>query len=484
MSEYQTVVGVEVHVELCTRTKLFCGCSTAFGGEPNTQTCPVCAGLPGALPVLNRRVVEFALRTGLALGCAVAPVTAFDRKHYFYPDLPKGYQTSQLFLPICRNGTLEIPAEGGGRKPVRIRQIHIEEDAGKLVHREQTGDTLVDLNRSGVPLLEIVSAPDLCSAGEAVAFITALREILLFLGVSDCRMQEGSLRADINVSVQAPGGEAGACTELKNISSLRAVRRAVAFEAERQRRLLKAGEAVQPQTRRWQDAAGCSTPLRAKGAAHDYRFLPDPDLPPLRISSAWVARTAAALPELPHAKRLRYQSLYNLPEQDALLLSASPAIAALFEEAGALSAGAAELRELANLINGELLRLLAAAGRPPEQLALCPAQLARLAALVSGGTVNRTVAKEVLEQMFYHAVEPEAYIRQHGLALLADPALLAGAVRTVLQEHPGAVTDYAAGKEKAFGFLVGQAMRALGGKADPQRLRRLLREQLEQAAGR
>lgn len=477
-TQYEVVCGLEVHVELATQSKIFCGCTTAFGGEPNTHLCPVCTGMPGTLPALNRQVAEFAIRTGLALGCAITRYNKFDRKNYFYPDLPKAYQVSQLYLPICTGGGLKISGKGF-RKTVGIHEIHMEEDAGKLLHDPWEDCTLVDYNRCGVPLLEIVSEPDLRSADEVVAYLEKLREILLFLGVSDCKMQEGSMRADINLSVRPLGRqELGTRTEMKNMNSFKAIHRAVRFEAKRQIELLEEGGSIQQETRRWDDNKDSSFAMRSKENAQDYRYFPEPDLLPIAIGDDWIEAVKKEMPELPGAKRARYKRDFQLPDYDALTLTSSREIAALFEQTTAICG---KPKEVSNIIMTEVMRLLTDTATLPEDLSLDPAKLAKLVTMIAGGEINRTVGKEVLEKIFREDVDPAAYVKAQGLAMVNDSALVEQAVQKALQANPHSVADYRGGKEKAFGFLVGQVMRELKGKADPQAVNRVLREKLGEA---
>ncbi len=473
---WEMVAGVEVHVELATKTKVFCGCANAFGAEPNTFICPVCTGMPGALPTLNRQVVEYALRAGLALGCDIAPQTAFDRKNYFYPDLPKAYQISQLSLPICQNGSLEIETKQG-TKQIRIRQIHIEEDTGKLMHHPTQPYTLVDFNRCGVPLLEIVSQPDISDADEAIAYLENLREILLFLGVSDCKMQEGSLRVDLNVSVRRQGSkEPSVPTELKNINSFQAVGRAIRWEAARQIQVLEAGGKIQRETRRWDDANNRGIVLRSKEEAEQYRYMPEPDLPVLVIDHGWIERVQRELPELPREKRIRYQKEMGISHQQACTLTGSPQMAALFEQTAALCRNP---REAAHLIAGEVARLCTETATRPEDLKVDAEKLAALADMIDSGRINRTVGKEVAERIFRLNVDPETYVAEHGLAMVSDPNVVEAAVRRVLREQTKSVADYRNGKERAFGYLVGQVMKSLKGKGDPALVHRVLHQLLD-----
>ncbi len=474
--EYETVIGLEVHVELATRTKIFCGCSTAFGGAPNTHTCPVCAGMPGALPVLNRRVVEYAMAVGLALNCDIVRDCKFDRKNYFYPDNPQNYQISQLYLPICRDGFVEIETAGGSRR-VGIHEIHMEEDAGKLIHDEWEDCSLVDYNRSGVPLIEIVSRPDLRSAEEVMAYLEQLRLTIQYLGASDCKLQEGSMRADVNLSVRETGAsEFGTRTEMKNLNSFRSVRRAIENERERQIDLLEAGEEVVQETRRWDDERECSYPMRSKEDARDYRYFPDPDLPPVYISQGWLEEIRDRQPELPWEKRKRYGEEYGIPDNDIEIITGSRRLAELFEGASALCG---QPKKVSNWLMVETQRLLKEQGMEPEDIRFSPEHLAGLVKLAEKGEINSTVAKEVFQAMFDRDVDPESYVEEQGLRTVNDEGALKKTVEEVIAANPRSVEDYRNGKEKAMGFLVGQTMKAMKGKADPGSVNRLLKELLQ-----
>ena len=468
--QYETVIGLEVHVELATKTKIFCGCSTAFGGEPNTQCCPVCMGMPGTLPVLNKKVVEYAIATGLALEGEVASCCKFDRKNYFYPDLPKAYQISELYQPIIRNAKLEIETEQG-KKTIGIHEIHMEEDAGKLVHDASEQETWVDYNRCGVPLLEIVSEPDMRSAKEVLAYLEKLKLILQYIGVSDCKMQEGSLRADINLSVRKYGEALGTRTEMKNMNSFKAIARAIEAESKRQIALLSEGKAVVQETRRWDDAKGESVSMRSKEEAQDYRYFPEPDLPTVWISREWCEIIKASLPELPETKRARYEKEYGLPAYDAGILTSSKHLADLFEE---VVAHCGKPKEASNWLMTEAMRLLKEAGKEPEELCLSPEKLAKLIRMVDTGTINRTSAKEVFEHIFKEEADPETYVKEHGLFMESDPAVVQQAAERVLAENADIVEEYRNGKEKVFGFLVGQVMKQCKGKANPAEVNVLL----------
>ena len=467
---WETVIGLETHVELATASKLFCPCTTAFGGPPNTHCCPVCMGLPGALPVLNEKAVELAVQAGLALGCTVTRSSRFDRKNYFYPDLPKAYQISQLYAPIARDGALDI---GGGRT-VRIHELHLEEDAGKLVH--DGGVTRCDYNRCGVPLIEIVTEPDLRTAGEAVSYLERLKETLQYLGVSDCKMQEGSLRCDVNLSVRPAGSDRlGTRTEMKNLGSFRAVSRAIAWESARQIALLEAGGAVAQETRRWDEDREASFAMRAKENAQDYRYFPEPDLPPLELSGAYLERLRAQQPELAAAKRERYQADWGLPAYDTEMLTSQRALAEFFEQVVALGT---DPKQAANWIMGEVLGALSAHGLEAGDMRLTPPTLARLIRLVGEGKLNRNTAVKVFEAVFETDGDVDAYVRAHGLEQVSDANLVARVVEEVLAASEKSVADYRAGKEKAFGFLVGQVMRRLKGQAAPAVVHQVLREKL------
>ncbi len=469
---WETVIGLETHVELATETKIFCSCTTAFGGAPNTHCCPVCTGMPGALPVLNEKVVELAVRAGLALNCAITRRCKFDRKNYFYPDLPKAYQVSQLYLPIARGGAVALP-DG---KTVRIHELHMEEDAGKLVHDPWLDQTRCDYNRCGVPLIEIVTEPDFRTAQEVVAYLEQLKSTLQYLGVSDCKMQEGSLRCDVNLSVHPAGSDAlGTRTEMKNLSSFKAISRAIAYEARRQIELIEEGKRVVQETRRWDENKDATFAMRSKENAQDYRYFPDPDLPPLELAPEWLDRLRAEQPELAPEKRARYRRDYGLPPYDAEMLTSQKALALFFEETVALGAPP---KQAANWIMGEVLRQLSARAMEAGDMAFSPQTLARLIALVEEGRLNRNTAVRVFDAVF-DGGDADAYVREHALEQVSDPEVVARAVEEVFAAHPKSVADYRAGKEKAFGFLVGQAMRRLKGQASPQAVNAAVRERLD-----
>ncbi|MDR0396529.1 MAG: Asp-tRNA(Asn)/Glu-tRNA(Gln) amidotransferase subunit GatB [Oscillospiraceae bacterium] len=473
MPQYETVVGLEIHVELATKSKIFCGCSTAFGGGQNTRVCPVCMGLPGALPVLNRQAVDFAVRAGLALNCSIAKRSMFDRKHYFYPDLPKAFQISQLYLPLCADGWVDALG-----KRVRIREIHMEEDAGKLVHDPWTDATLADFNRCGVPLIEIVTQPDMRTPEETVEAVRQIRAALSMLGVSDCKMQEGSLRVDVNLSVRPIGStELGTRTEMKNINSLKSIGRAVAGEAARQIEQIELGKPIIQQTRRWDDSKGASTAMRSKEDAHDYRYFPEPDVAPLSLTDEWIEERRSSLPELPEHKRKRYPIEYGLSEYDAGILVSEKALCELFERT---AAQCGKPKEAANWIMGEVLAALNQRGESPDQLTLSPDVLSRIIAMQSGGVINRNGARQVLAAaLSADALDVDEYVKANQLAMVGDESALQEIVRRVVDADPDSVAAYRSGKEKVFGYLMGQAMKALKGKGDPNRLKALLKQALE-----
>ncbi|WP_286080949.1 Asp-tRNA(Asn)/Glu-tRNA(Gln) amidotransferase subunit GatB [Parablautia intestinalis] len=473
--QYETVIGLEVHVELATKTKIFCGCSTAFGGEPNTHTCPVCTGMPGSLPVLNKKVLEYAVAVGLATNCTISRYCKFDRKNYFYPDNPQNYQISQLYLPICQNGRVEIETEKG-KKFIGIHEIHMEEDAGKLIHDEWDNCSLVDYNRSGVPLIEIVSEPDMRSADEVIAYLEKLRVIIQYLGASDCKLQEGSMRADVNLSVRETGAEGfGTRTEMKNLNSFRAIARAIEGERERQIELLEEGKKVIQETRRWDDAGGESYPMRSKEDARDYRYFPDPDLVPIVIDDVFLEKIRKKQPEFREDKMRRYKEEFDIPAYDIEIITGSKHMADVFEATVALGS---HPKKVSNWLMGETLRLLKEKGLDPEDVSFSPENLAKLISLTDTKAVSGSVAKEVFEIMFARDIDPEKYVEEHGLKTVNDEGTLRRTVEEVIAGNPQSVEDYRKGKEKAIGFLVGQTMKAMKGKADPGMVNKLLKELL------
>lgn len=472
---YETVIGLEVHVELATKTKIFCGCSTAFGGAPNTHTCPVCTGMPGSLPVLNKAVVEKAIAVGLATNCTITKNCKFDRKNYFYPDNPQNYQISQLYYPICRNGKVEIEVNGN-KKYVGIHEIHMEEDAGKLVHDPYDDTSLVDFNRSGVPLIEIVSEPDMRSAEEVIAYLDKLRMIIQYLGASDCKLNEGSMRADVNLSVREVGAEQyGTRTEMKNLNSFKAIARAIENEQERQIDLIEEGKAVVQETRRWDDTKGYSYAMRSKEDAQDYRYFPDPDLVPIIISDEWMEEIRAKQPELRTEKQQRYKKEYDIPEYDIDIITSSKKMADLFEETIALGAAP---KKVSNWLMVETMRLLKEHEMEADEIRFSAAHLAALIQMVEAREINGTVAKEVFEKVFSENIDPKAYVEEHGLKTVNDEGALKKVVEEVIASNPQSVEDYRNGKEKAIGFLVGQTMKAMKGKADPGMINKMLKELL------
>ena len=490
---YETVIGLEVHAQLLTRSKMFCGCATAFGAEPNTQVCPICLGMPGVLPVVNKRAVEFAVRLGLAVHATIAASSRFARKNYFYPDLPKGYQISQYELPICGGGWLDIAMECRSKR-IRLTRAHLEEDAGKNLHDVGDGASHVDLNRAGTPLLEIVSEPDLRSADEAVAYLKALRELVVYLGICDGNMEEGSFRCDANVSIRPAGVETlSTRVELKNINSFRYVKRAIEYEVERQIGVVEDGGRIVQETRLFDPQRGVSVTMRSKEAAHDYRYFPEPDLVPIAAPAAWIAEIRAALPELPEAKRTRFAADYGLSAYDATVLTGSRALADYFE--ATLRHGAPP-KTAANWIMGELLALLNAegaeiAGRGDPALAiatgrqesaLCrvtPKSLAALFALIDAGTISGKIAKTVFEEMYRTGAEADAVVAAKGLTQVSDAGELAAVIDQVIADSPRELAQYRAGKDKLFGHFVGQVMKRTQGKANPAKVNELLKARLE-----
>ena len=479
MSSYEPVIGLEVHTQLKTRTKLFCGCSTAFGAPPNVNTCPVCLGLPGALPVLNRGAVELAVKAALALGCTVHSTSVFARKNYFYPDLPKGYQISQYDRPLATEGALEFEARGAARR-VGIIRVHLEEDAGKSLHEglpDSDRLTSLDFNRSGVPLIEIVSHPDVRSAADAGECFSRLRAILVATGVTDGNMEEGSLRCDANVSVRRTGDPAfGVKAEIKNLNSFRHVQRALEYEIDRQVALLESGGRVEHETRLWDPAAGRTLSMRSKEEAHDYRYFPEPDLPPLEVAPASIDEMRRGLPELPDARRQRFIAQYALPEYDAALLTQSSALAAYFEATAAASGSA---KAASNWIMGDLTRKMNETGASVDAVPVRPDALAGLIRLVDSGTISGPTAKDVFEKMYASGRSAAAIVEAEGLARIDDEGAVQAVVQKVLGAHADAVQQYRAGKKQTFGFLVGQVIKAMSGKANPALVNTLVRRELD-----
>jgi len=474
-AQYEAVIGLEVHAQMRTETKIFCGCATLFGQEPNSQTCPVCTGMPGVLPVLNRKAVEFAIRSGLAMNCTINPSSRFARKNYFYPDLPKGYQISQYELPICEHGHVEIVVDGE-RKRIGITRIHMEEDAGKNIHEAGSAYSLVDLNRTGVPLMEIVSEPDLRSPQEAGAYMRKLRAILRYIGASDGNMEQGSLRCDANISVRPVGAtELGTKVELKNINSFRFVERAIEYEIKRQIKAVKSGEPIVQETRLWDTSNSVTVSMRSKEEAHDCRYFPDPDLVPITVDSSWVEQIRAKLPELPDDRRERFVKDFSLTEDDAAQLTDERAMADWFEEA--VQEGA-EPKAAANWIRGELTRTLNENNTSIEDCPLKPMQLAGMLKLIDNGTISGKIAKKVFTDMYSSGKDAETVVNEQGLVQISDEGALEKAVDEVIAASPAEVERFKSGEQKLMGFFVGQIMKATKGKANPKSVNELLRKKL------
>ena len=472
--QYETVIGLEVHVELATKTKIFCGCSTAFGGAPNTHVCPVCSGMPGSLPVLNKQVLEYAMAVGMALNCDITRYAKFDRKNYFYPDNPQNYQISQLYLPICRNGKVEIETADGKKKYVGIHEIHMEEDAGKLIHDEWEDCSLVDYNRSGVPLIEIVSEPDMRSAEEVIAYLEKRRMTIQYLGASDCKLQEGSMRADVNLSLREVGAtEFGTRTEMKNLNSFKAIANAIKGETERQMDLLEAGKSVVQETRRWDDTKGESYAMRSKEDAQDYRYFPDPDLTPIVVSQEWLDEIKAREPEFRPEKMARYKAEFDLPDYDIEIITGTKRMADLFE---ATTAICNKPKKVSNWLMVQTMQLLKEESMDAEDIRFSPEHLAALIELTDSKAINSSVAKEVFEKMFHDDIDPVQYVEENGLKTVNDEGALRKTIEEIVAANPQSVEDYHNGKEKAIGFLVGQTMKAMKGKADPGMVNQILKE--------
>ena len=474
--EYEVIIGLEVHAELSTKTKIYCGCTTEFGGDPNTHCCPVCTGMPGALPVLNEKVVEYAVKAGLATDCQIARQSKQDRKNYFYPDLPKAYQISQFDMPLCEHGKVEIDVNGN-KKEIGITRIHIEEDAGKLVHDSYTGGTLVDLNRACVPLIEIVSEPDMRSAEEAVAYVEKLKGILEYIGVSDCKMQEGSLRADVNLSIRPVGStKFGTRTETKNLNSFRAIARSIEFEIERQKDVLESGGVIYQETRRWDDAAGEGYAMRTKEDAHDYRYFPEPDLMPVNLSEEYIQNIKNNLPELPESRKTRYITEMNLPEYDAGIITSSKALSDFFEEASKVCDNP---KAVSNWIMTDIIRVARENDFEYSNMPFTAVQMAGLIKLIDKGTISGSIAKKVFEEMVATGKDPEKIVEENGLVQISDEGAIKEVVDKILTANPQSIADYKAGKDRALGFLVGQCMKEMKGKGNPQILNKLILEELK-----
>ena len=474
-SDYEVVIGLEVHAELSTKTKIFCSCPTSFGAAPNTHTCPICMAMPGTLPVLNEKVVEYAVKAGLATNCEISKDSKNDRKNYFYPDLPKAYQISQFDKPLCNHGYVEIEDDEGNKKKVRLLRIHIEEDAGKLNHDEFAGGSLVDLNRAGVPLIEMVSEPDLRSSGEAERYLRKLKSILEYIEVSDCKMQEGSLRADVNVSVHKPGKPLGTRTEMKNMNSFRSIVRGIEYEIERQIDVIEDGGVVEQETLRWDDVSGKTFPMRDKEDAQDYRYFPDPDLVAIKLSDEYIENIKKTLPELPESRKERYLTEYGLSEKDANIITSSKYLSDLFEQASKICNNP---KAVNNWIISDISRILNETEMEPIQIPFDSKQLAKLVILIDKGTISSSIAKKVLVEMFEHPRDPEDIIDEKGWVQISDENAIKEVVLKILENNPQSIADYKAGKQKALGFLVGQAMKETRGKANPQMLNKMFIEEL------
>ena len=476
MARYETVIGLEVHAQLLTESKLFCSCSTRFGDEPNSNVCEVCSGMPGVLPVVNRRAVEYAVKTALAVGCAVNPASVFARKNYFYPDLPKGYQISQYESPLAEHGAVEIETEAGGSKTIRIMRIHMEDDAGKNIHSAADNASYVDLNRTGVPLMEIVSEPDLRGPEEVGAYLRELRAILMYLGVCDGNMEEGSFRCDANVSIRPEGQEElGTRAELKNLNSFRFVQKALEYEVQRQKDLLEDGEKVVQETRLFDSERGITLSMRGKEEAHDYRYFPDPDLLPVKLEQAWLTAWAGELPELPRARRRRFEEGYGLSRQDAELLTSEKDLADFFDAAVAVYDAP---KKIANWMMTELVRELNRAGVRASESSMSPASLAGLVRLVEQGDISGKIAKDIFPRLFEVGADPEDYVKEKGLVQISDSSALEGEVDAVLAAHPAEVEKFRGGNVKLMGFFVGQVMKRTKGQANPGLVNELLKEKL------
>ena len=473
-SDYEVVIGLEVHAELSTKTKIFCSCPTEFGAAPNTHVCPVCMAMPGTLPVLNEKVVEYAVKAGLATNCEISRDSKNDRKNYYYPDLPKSYQISQFDKPLCEHGYVEIDTPNG-KKKIRLLRIHIEEDAGKLNHDDFGGGSLVDLNRAGVPLIEMVSEPDLRSAEEVEAYMRKLKSILEYIEVSDCKMQEGSLRADVNVSVHKPGEPFGTRTEMKNMNSFRSIVRAIEYEVERQIDVLEDGGKIEQETLRWDDVSGKTFPMRDKEDAQDYRYFPDPDLVAIKLSEEYIENIKNTLPELPESRKERYLKEYELSEKDAKLITASKYLSDLFEKAIEVCHNP---KAVCNWIISDISRILNETEMEPIAIPFDANQLGKLVVLIDKGTISSSIGKKVLVELFENPRDPEEIIKEKGWIQISDEGAIKEVVMKILEANPQSVADFKAGKDRALGFLVGQAMKETKGKANPKMLNEMFLAEL------
>ena len=478
--DYEVIMGLEVHSELSTKTKIFCSCPTTFGASPNTQTCPICMAMPGTLPVLNEKVVEYAVKAGLATNCEISRNSKNDRKNYFYPDLPKAYQISQFDKPLCEHGYVEIEDNEGNKKKIRLTRIHIEEDAGKLNHDEFGGGSLVDLNRAGVPLIEIVSEPDLRTTEEVEQYLKKLKSILQYIEVSDCKMQEGSFRADVNVSVRKKGDtKLGTRTEMKNMNSFRSITRAIEYEVDRQIDILEEGRKVEQETLRWDDVSGKTFSMRDKEDAQDYRYFPDPDLVAIKLSEEYINQIKENLPELPESRKERYLDQYKLSQKDARIITSSKYLSNLFEEA---IAECNNPKAANNWIISDISRILNEKEIEPSQIPFTGKQLGELIVLIEKGVISSSIGKKVLEELFKEPKSPEQIVKEKGWVQISDEGEIKKVVQKILENNPQSVADYKAGKEKALGFLVGQAMKETKGKANPKILNELFLEELKKEA--
>lgn len=478
MSKYETVVGLEVHAELHTNSKIFCGCRNEFGGDTNTHCCPVCLGLPGSLPVLNHKVVDYAIKAGLALNCDISHFSKMDRKNYFYPDSPKAYQISQFDLPVCKNGWVDIEV-GGETKRIRVHRIHIEEDAGKLLHAEDGGDySLADYNRTGVPLIEIVSEADMRSPEEGRLYMEKVKSILEYIEVSDCKMQEGSLRCDANISLRPYGQEKfGTRAEVKNMNSMKALQKAMEYEEKRQAEVLNSGKVVVQETRRWDDGKGITVSMRSKELAHDYRYFPEPDLVPIIVEPEWIEAVRATLPELPEVRKKRFASEYGIPEYDALVLTLTKAMADFFE---ACVKEYPNAKTVSNWLMGDISRIINDSELDIKSIPFTAHQLASMLTLIEKGTISGSAGKTVLEKLFETGKDPEILVKDLGLEQISDESSIAAIIRQVIEENPKSLEDFKNGKDKAVGFFVGQTMKASKGKGNPGVINKLLKEILEE----
>ena len=475
IEDYEEIIGLEVHAELSTKTKIFCSCPTEFGADVNTHICPICTAMPGALPVLNEKVVEYAVKAGLATNCTISQDSKNDRKNYFYPDLPKSYQISQFDKPLCNNGYIEIEDDFGNPKKIRILRIHIEEDAGKLNHDDFTGETLVDLNRSGVPLIEIVSEPDIRSAGEADRYLKKLKSILQYIDVSDCKMQEGSFRADVNVSVHKKGEPFGNRCEMKNMNSFKSIQRAIEYEKQRQIAEVEKGNIIEQETLRWDDVAGRTFQMRTKENSQDYRYFPEPDLVAIKLSDEYINKIKEELPELPESRKARYIKELRLSEKDANFLTSSKALSDIFEKAGEICKN---YKGVCNWLNSDISRILNEKEMEPEEIPFTAEELAEMVEIIDNGEISTKIGKQVIEELFENPKSPKKIVEEKGWIQISDEGAIKQVVLKVLEANPQSITDYKAGKDRALGFLVGQAMKETKGKANPQMLNKMFLNEL------